>query len=94
MKIDKKPLELTEVVFRDGSQSLLATRLKLGSPQPSHGFMHPSQADSKDATREFLADATASAWVYFLDESAGEYRQYSRSPPRINRRSPEAAAAY
>ena len=34
MKIDKKPLELTEVVFRDGSQSLLATRLKLDDILP------------------------------------------------------------
>jgi oxaloacetate decarboxylase alpha subunit len=68
MKIDKKPLELTEVVFRDGSQSLLATRLKLDDILP----IAEKVDDIGFYSVESWGGATFDACIRFLAEDPWE----------------------
>ncbi len=68
MKIDKKPLELTEVVFRDGSQSLLATRLKIDDILP----IAEKVDDIGFYSVESWGGATFDACIRFLAEDPWE----------------------
>ena len=68
MKIDNKPLELTEVVFRDGSQSLLATRLKLDDILP----IAEKVDDIGFYSVESWGGATFDACIRFLAEDPWE----------------------
>ena len=68
MKVDKKPLELTEVVFRDGSQSLLATRLKLDDILP----IAEKVDDIGFYSVESWGGATFDACIRFLAEDPWE----------------------